>query len=98
MNDIVAILLQIAAGLSGGLVTGGLFFGGLWWTVQGLASSPRPALLAIGSLAVRLALLTAGLWVVARLGLSALLAAGVGLLIVRQWIVRQVRSRSAEGL
>jgi F1F0 ATPase subunit 2 len=98
MNDTTTILLQVAAGLSGGLLIGGLFFGGLWWTVQRLASSPQPALLAAGSLAVRLALLSVGLWAVTRLGLPALLAAGAGLLIARQWIVRQVRAGSAEAV
>ncbi len=98
MNEATGMLLQITAGLGGGLLIGGLFFGGLWWTVQRLASSPRPALLAAGSLAVRLALLGAGLWAVTRFGLLALLAAGAGLLIARQWIVRQVRAGSAEAV
>ncbi len=98
MNDTMAVLLQIVAGLGGGLLTGGMFFGGLWWTVQQLTTSPRPAVLAIGSLVVRLTFLAAGLWATAQFGLAALLAAGAGLLIARQWIVRHVRTQSAEAV
>lgn len=40
----------------GGLIAGGIFFGGLWWTVQRIPHTKRPALLVLGSLAVRLLL------------------------------------------
>ena len=36
-----------------GLVLGGVFFGGLWWTVQKGFASPRPALWFLGSLLLR---------------------------------------------
>ena len=95
-SDVMATALGIVAGLICGLVTGALFFGGLWWTVQRLTASPHPALLAMASLLVRLALLVVGLWATSQLGLSAMLAAGVGLLVARQLIVRQVRSGITE--
>ncbi len=95
-SDVTATVLRIAAGLACGLLTGGLFFGGLWWTVQRLTTSPHPGLLTMGSLLARLALLVLGLWATSQLGLSAMLAAGAGLLVARQLIVRQVRTGISE--
>ena len=46
--------------LIGGTALGGDFYGGLWLTVQHLTTSHSPALLAAGSLAVRISIVMGG--------------------------------------
>lgn len=48
--------------LSGGLLLGALFFGGLWWTLRYLPTSRHPAWLLSCSLYLRLAVLGSGLY------------------------------------
>lgn len=53
-----------------GLLLGGIFFGGLWWTVrwtvrEGVASR-RPALLFIASFVLRASIVLAGIYLVGR--------------------------------
>jgi len=51
-NDLQPLLPASAAGLA----LGAIFFGGLWWTVRKVASSPWPALWVLVSLAVRMSM------------------------------------------
>ena len=60
MNDWV----WLATTLFAGLLMGGLYFGGLWLTVQRLQDARQPALLALGSLIGRLAVLLLSLYFV----------------------------------
>jgi F1F0 ATPase subunit 2 len=71
--------------LVAGLLMGIVYFGGLWLTVQRLREARRPALLALGSLAGRLAmmllvlyLVTGGQW------------AGIGIYLLGFFIMRTV--------
>jgi F1F0 ATPase subunit 2 len=48
VNEIVTL---VSAGVAG-LLLGGFFFGGLWWTVRKGVSAKRPALLFYGQLGV----------------------------------------------
>lgn len=66
-----------------GVVGGFLFFGGLYLTVNKIGTVRYPALLMILSLFVRLAVLTAGLFLIADGGIKNLLSAMAGILIVR---------------
>lgn len=84
MSDVIAL----AAGLVAGVVLGMVFFGGLWWTTQRLATSSRPGLLLTVSLLVRVVVLVAGLFGLARIGGGPLLLAALGLVCVRVVLVR----------
>ena len=46
--------ISIALALSAGLLLGGFFFGGLWWSVQRGVASARPALWFFASLTLRM--------------------------------------------
>ena len=83
-------LVWAAALLVGGLL-GGLFFGGLWWTVRRGALSLTPARWFLGSLVVRAAIVLAGFYVVGaghpgRLGLCLL-----GFVLARAIVLRATR-------
>jgi F1F0 ATPase subunit 2 len=69
----MSAVITLAAGLVAGVVLGLVFFGGLWWTTQRLATSSRPAILVSVSLLVRVAVLAAGLFLLAQVGSGALL-------------------------
>ncbi len=62
----------LTLGLAGvaGLLLGGIFFGGLWWTVRWTVregvTARRPALLFIGSFVLRASIVLAGIYLVAR--------------------------------
>lgn len=56
MNESVSLALALAAGM----LLGGLFFGGLWWTVRKGMASRRPALWFVISLAVRMGIVLSG--------------------------------------
>jgi F1F0 ATPase subunit 2 len=47
-----------------GLLLGGIFFGGLWWTVRKSVSSQRPALWLLPSLLLRMSITLAGFYFV----------------------------------
>jgi F1F0 ATPase subunit 2 len=59
MNEYLQLTLVFLAGL----MLGGVFFGGLWWTVQKGFASPRPALWFLGSLLVRTGVVLGGFYV-----------------------------------
>ena len=70
------ILIWIFAMLAGAAL-GGVFFGGLWWTVQRGAASPSPARWFIGSFVLRTAIVLTGFYFIGggqlgRLGLCLL--------------------------
>lgn len=80
----------LVALLAGGLL-GGVFFGGLWWTVQHAAGSATPARWFLGSFVVRVALVLAGVYAVGagqplRLGLCLL-----GFALARAIVLRVTR-------
>ena len=57
MNEV----LLLALALSAGVLLGGIFFGGLWWTVRKGVSSTQPALWFFGSLLLRMSVTLTGL-------------------------------------
>lgn len=88
-------LLRAAALLAGGML-GGVFFGGLWWTVRRAAVAQAPARWFLGSLVVRTAIVLAGFYVVGagqplRLGLCLL-----GFLVARTIVLRATRPTLTE--
>jgi F1F0 ATPase subunit 2 len=58
--------LFLAPAFAAGLLLGGLFFGGLWWTIMKGVSSQRPALWFFGSMLLRTSITLAGFYFVGR--------------------------------
>lgn len=61
MHEIITWLIIWSLGVA----LGGLFFGGLWWTVRKSMYSTRPALWFLSSLLLRMALTLSGFYFVA---------------------------------
>lgn len=90
MNETVSIG-TLALTLVAGLILGGIFFGGLWWTVRKGVTSRRPALFFSGSLLLRLAIVLGGFYLVAGASWKGLLACLVGFTIARFIVLRTTR-------
>lgn len=79
-----------------GAAVGSLYFGGLWLTVRRLATARRPNRLLVISYGLRLSLLLAAFYPLARHGLTAVAAAMAGLLLSRHlWLASKGRNRPA---
>jgi F1F0 ATPase subunit 2 len=87
VSDIGLVIEALAAGM----VLGGLFFGGLWWTVRRGLTAAHPALWFGLSALVRMAITVSGLYYIARLGWASLLACLCGFLIARVAVTRLTR-------
>lgn len=79
MRWLILLVLGFVAGAALGLV----FFGGLWWTTQRLATTSRPGLLLSVSLLGRLLVLAAVLVALASLDPLLVIGAVPGLLVAR---------------
>jgi F1F0 ATPase subunit 2 len=90
MHDMLTLA---AAGLAG-LALGGLFFAGLWWTVQLGATSRRPGLWFIASLLLRMSMMLAGLWFIGHGSWQRLLACLLGIGLARALVIILVRPLS----
>lgn len=86
MNHIMILVLSLLAGMALGL----FFFGGLWWTLKRITVVRNPGLLVSVSLLLRSVLTMAGLYLVFDAQLERLLAAVVGMLIVRFWLSHRI--------
>ena len=84
MNEWLTLAL---AGMAG-LLLGAVFFGGLWWTVRLGVASRRPALLFLGSLLLRTAVVVAGFYFVGDAHWQRLLACLFGFVIARIIVTR----------
>jgi F1F0 ATPase subunit 2 len=87
MNEALTLVL---AWLAGGAL-GGIFFAGLWWTVRQGVSSKRPALWFLASLLLRLTIVLAGFYFIARGHWERLLVCGLGFVLARPvvtWLTR----------
>ena len=73
----------LSLALVAGLLLGGMFFSGLWWTVRQGVSSPRPAAWFLGSVLVRTGILLAGFYYVSGGHGDRLLACLLGFVIAR---------------
>jgi F1F0 ATPase subunit 2 len=79
----------IAAAVCAGILLGGLYFGGLWWTVGRMPQVRHPLNLYFGSLVVRLTLvLTAFYGVLSYTGWPQLAAALAGFVAARLLLIR----------
>lgn len=84
MNNILIYLLAGGAGAA----LGAFFFGGLWWTVQKITTSKRPALWTLGSFVVRMVVTVGGFFLVADGQWQRIVACLVGFLVARAVITR----------
>lgn len=61
MIEILTLILVFSTGI----ILGGIFYGGLWWTVQKALISPRPALWFFASFWLRIGISLAGFYFIA---------------------------------
>ncbi len=84
--------VELLMGLVAGTAAGAAFFATLWYTTRALPTARHPALLAMGSLIGRMALMIGVFLLIARQGRwEPLAAAMLGFVVVRLFAVRQVR-------
>jgi F1F0 ATPase subunit 2 len=91
MNEFLTLAAAPALALMAGVFFGGIFFGGLWWTVRKGVSSPRPALLFIGSLALRTSVVLSGFYFIGRGDWQRFLLCLLGFVMARlamTWLTR----------
>jgi F1F0 ATPase subunit 2 len=79
----------LLAGLAG-LLLGGFFFGGLWWTVQRTLSAGPSVRLQLGSLVLRMAVTLLGFHAVGGGHWERLLACLLGFVVARAIVTRLV--------
>ena len=79
MSDAALVVL---AGLTG-VGLGGMFFGGLWWTVRAGIRSTRPALWFLGSALIRMSATLAGFFLVSRGSWERLVACLLGFVLAK---------------
>ena len=87
MNELLSLVLAL---MTGG-VLGGIFFGGLWWTVRKCVSAKQPALWIFGSGLLRMAITLAGFYFIADGHWQRLLAGLLGLVAARMIVIRLTR-------
>jgi F1F0 ATPase subunit 2 len=75
-----------------GILSGAIFFGGLWWTVRIGMAARTPAAWFSVSLLFRACLIVAGFYYIAADGLQAVLLCMCGFLIARAAVNRLVRA------
>ncbi len=91
MNEMVRLVLAFVAGA----LLGATYFGGLWWTVQKMASSKQPALWVSGSLLLRTSIALAGFYAIGRGDWERLLVCLLGFVIARVVVTRLTRAIAA---
>jgi F1F0 ATPase subunit 2 len=85
--EVLPLLMAFMAGLA----LGGWYFGGLWMTVRRLTKASAPALLALGSFWLRLAVSMMGFYVVMNGQWERLLVCFVGFLGMRSILIHHWR-------
>ena len=83
--------LGLALALVAGVLLGGFFFGGLWWTVHKAISSRQPALWFLGSMLLRTGIVLPGFYFVSEGDWKRLLASLFGFIIARLVVTRLTR-------
>ncbi len=81
----------MVVGFFGGVVLGFVFFGGLYWSVNQLPRVKYPGLLMAASMLVRMAVLLTGLYFLMAGNIKNLLAAVVGVMLVKFVMIARVR-------
>jgi F1F0 ATPase subunit 2 len=92
MNELLIGALAWLAGL----LLGGIFFGGLWWTVHKSVSSQRPALWLLPSLLLRMSITLAGFYFVSDGYWQRWLLCLLGFIMARLIVTRLTRTSGEE--
>ncbi len=90
--NLVSFILALIAGI----LLGGFFFGGLWWTVQKGLSARRPELWFLGSLLLRTGITVAGFYFASGGQLTKLLLCLLGFFLARKIVIRLSREPAEE--
>lgn len=85
MNLILLLVFAV------GLLLGGIFFGGLWWTVRRAMTSPHPTRWFLSSLIVRSGMVIFGFYAIAGQDWQRWLACVVAFMLARQLSTRYAR-------
>ena len=91
-SDPTSLIVSLIAGL----LAGGIFFAGLWYTVRKLAVSDHPGLVVALSFIVRVAIVLGAFYLVGRGHFDRMLFCLGGFLIARIVIIRLTRERRGE--
>jgi len=84
---------NLMGALMAGLVAGGIFFGGLWWTTRRLLVSKHPGLLLLVSFLGRTSLVLALFFLVGRDHLDRLLVCLAGFILIRFVLLHKLPAR-----
>ncbi len=87
MNDGLTLIFACVAGM----LLGGLFFGGLWWTIRKCVVTEYPARWMLGSAVTRMSITLAGFYFVSAGQFKPLLACLVGFIAARLLVTRLTR-------
>jgi len=86
-NEILTLFLTASAGL----MLGGIFFGGLWWTVRNGINAKQPGLWFLGSMIARMTIVMAGFYFVGGGQWERLLSCLLGFIAARSIVVSLTR-------
>ena len=89
--------LSLVSALVAGGVLGGVFFGGLWWTVRRGMSSKRVALWFLGSMLLRTCMALLGFYLILGGSWERLLTGLLGFVIARMIVTRLTRETAQRG-
>ena len=89
--------LSLAFALATGVLLGGVFFGGLWWTVHKAISSRQPALWFLGSMLLRTGIVLSGFYFISGGDWKRLLASLLGFILARLIVTRLTRVAQQPG-
>ena len=85
----IVVISSIAAGIALGL----FFYGGLWFTVRRLATTPHPMLLTLGSFWIRLVVVLAAFVFLTRAGVEYVALAMASFILGRLAVSRLIPAR-----
>lgn len=85
MNPMLLLVFAV------GLLLGGIFFGGLWWTIRRAMTSPSPARWFLISLVVRSSVVVFGFYALAGQDWQRWVACVLGLILARGLITRKLK-------
>lgn len=87
----MSTMIELIPAFVMGMLVGALHLAGLWFTVQALARVSRPGLLIATSMILRVAIVTAGLYVIMDGHWDKLLAAAAGVTLLRFVVLHPIR-------
>lgn len=91
MNELISPMFSLLFALLTGGLFGVFFFAGLWWTVRKMESSKQVALLFLGSMLLRTAVVIIGFYFILSDNWQHLLVGLLGFIIARIIITRLTR-------